>query len=340
MAQLPNNTFDPSGREGCRDELNPPRLIGESGPIRQLRGNIRIFAPAPYPVLIEGESGTGKELVARSLHDAGNPGGVFLPINCAAIPLHLIESVLFGHARGAYTGADHARCGLFEEVAYGTLFLDEIAELPLELQAKLLRVLENGEFRRIGETTLRHCHARILAASNRDLAGEVAAGRFRADLFHRLNVLSLHAPPLRKLGQDKFLLLHHFRQQLIGQTGTPAFVLEPQAHDCLRDYPFPGNVRELRNLVIRLQTRYPGQTLSITQLKSALSHAAADIPTRLPDGRGTCFNLDDALNRQARHYIASALARTQGNITVAARLLGIPRSTLCSRMSALDIVRK
>lgn len=318
-------------------------LIGNSPPIKHLRQQIDEYADSPFPVLIEGESGTGKELVARSLHQSSKRPALF-PVNCAALPAALLESTLFGHTRGAFTGAETARTGLFEEAGEGTLFLDEIAELPIELQAKLLRVLENGEFRRIGETALRHSHARIVAASNRNLHAEVSAGRFRADLFHRLNILSLQVPPLRQLGHDKILLLRHFRKAISLQISKPEFDLTDQATGWLEEYPFPGNVRELRNLVIRLLTRFPGRALDTAQVQDELacSHKpTASEPSSLslqssPDG----INLDDILNLQARHYIASALAKTQGNISIAARLLGIPRSTLCSRMAALDIVRK
>lgn len=318
-------------------------IVGQSPPIQSLRQQIRCYAHSPHTVLIEGETGSGKELVATALHRTEHSGNSFYPVNCAAIPAPLLEASLFGHTRGAFTGALHDRCGLFEKAGNGTLFLDEITELPLELQAKLLRVLENGEFRRIGETTLRHSHARILAASNLDLQHEVASGRFRADLFHRLNILSIRIPPLRELGSDKRLLLQHFRHSFAAQTGQAPFELDTLALQYWESYPFPGNTRELRSLVIRLLTSYSGQVVSAEQLQAELpqlhTHAEFRWP-HLPEQHTPMLSLDEAMTRHARQYIASALAKTEGNISTAARLLGIPRSTLCSRMTALDIPRR
>lgn len=318
-------------------------IVGRSTPIQELHQQIKRYAQSHYTVLIEGESGSGKELVATALHRASLSPDGFFPLNCAAIPAPLLEATLFGHVRGAYTGAHHDCNGLFEDAGNGTLFLDEVAELPLEIQAKLLRVLENGEYRRLGEVALRHSRARILAASNRHLHREVAAGRFRADLYHRLNILSIRLPPLRELGQDKFLLLDHFLAEHSRQTGHPAFRLDEKAHRFLAEYGFPGNIRELRNLVIRLITSFPGEVISANHLHAELArpHQAAEVPApHLLEPIAPDFNLDDVMSRHARQYIASALVSTQGNISTAARLLGIPRSTLCSRMAALDIPRR
>lgn len=317
-------------------------ILGQSLPIQTLRLHILRYAPSHHTVLIEGESGSGKELVANALHSASHSNDGFFPINCAAIPSPLLETTLFGHHQGAYTGALQNHCGLFEAAGNGTLFLDEVAELPQDVQAKLLRVLENGEYRRIGETTLRHSLARILAASNRNLYQEVLAGRFRADLYHRLNILSIHVPPLRELGQDKHLLLDHFRDLHSSQMGQPAFALDARALSYWADYDFPGNIRELRNLVIRLLTGYPGKVVTAAQLRAELPPSPPQqdgTPLNLLNQTSSVFNLDEAMSHHARHYIASALAKTQGNISIAARLLGIPRSTLCSRMAALDIPR-
>lgn len=318
-------------------------IIGLSPPIQLLRQQIRRYAQSHHTVLIEGETGSGKELVATALHLAMHDSDSFYPVNCAAIPAALLEASLFGHTRNAFTGAHHDSCGLFEKADNGTLFLDEIAELPLELQAKLLRVLENGEFRRVGETTLRHSRARILAASNRDLRHEISAGRFRSDLFHRLNILSIRVPPLRDLGQDKILLLNHFRHTFAAQTGHPTFELDLPALRCWEAYPFLGNTRELRGLVIRLLTSYPGRVVGVEQLQAELPSpdSLVGITTiAIPEQSSSMRNLDEVMTWHARQYIASALARTQGNISTAARLLGIPRSTLCSRMAALDIPRR
>src|SRR5574340_958181 len=227
-----------------------PGIIGQSPPIKALRNQIEMYAAIPYPVLIEGESGSGKELVAAAIQKQGiNSREPFKVLNCAAIAPTLIEPTLFGYSKGAFTGATSAQSGFFEDAADGTLFLDEIGELPLELQTKLLRVLENGEYQRVGETQPRHSNARIVAATNRDLRQEIKSGRFRADLYHRLSVFTVSVPPLRELGEDKALLLDHFRDFYVRQGGALPFQLDPAAQRVWQAYPFPGNVRELRNIV-------------------------------------------------------------------------------------------
>src|SRR5688500_1511575 len=237
-------------------------LIGQSPALLKLKSQLAQFANSPFPVLIEGESGSGKELVARSLHRLSSRAEKpYFALNCAAIAPTLVEPALFGHAKGAFTGAAAARLGYFEEANEGTLFLDEIGELPLELQAKLLRVLENGEYQRVGETTSRVSRARVIAASNRDLRQEVKKGAFRADLYHRLSVFTLGVPPLRDLADDKLLLLEHFRRFYAEQSGMQPFSLDTAAERRWLAYPFPGNVRELRNIVIRLTTKHAGKRL-------------------------------------------------------------------------------
>ena len=323
-------------------------LLGTSLPIEKLRQQVSQFANAPFPVLIEGESGSGKELVAQSLHllshRAPKP---FLALNCAAISPTLVEPTLFGYAKGAFTGAIAARAGYFEDAQDSTLFLDEIGELPLELQAKLLRVLENGEFQRVGETQSRVSNARVIAATNRDMRSEIRAGHFRADLYHRLSVFTLNVPALRELGEDKVRLLDHFREFYARQAGATPFQLEPRAMVLWIDYAFPGNVRELRNIVIRLTTKYGGQMVSVEQLQTELDMDALDQdigPTRVGDfatlleaakrqlQTERSFNLDDTLQLWERGYVEAALQITQGNLTRAAKLLGIHRTTLYSRM--------
>ena len=234
-------------------------IVGSSPAMDKLREQIKQYAAAPFPVLIEGESGSGKERVASSLHQlsprAHKP---YLALNCAAISPTLVEPTLFGYAKGAFTGATSARAGYFEEAENGTLFLDEIGELPLELQAKLLRVLENGEYQRVGETQPRFSNARVVTATNRDLRAEIKAGRFRADLYHRLSVFSIAVPPLREMGEDKLTLLNHFRDFYAREAKNQPFSLDARAQQMWEDYHFPGNVRELRNIAIRLTTKYPG----------------------------------------------------------------------------------
>ncbi|HXF16268.1 MAG TPA: sigma-54 dependent transcriptional regulator, partial [Burkholderiales bacterium] len=242
-------------------------IVGAGHAITKLHQQIAQYATAPFPVLVEGESGSGKELVAQSLHRQGpRDGKPYLALNCAAISPSLVEPTLFGYVKGAFTGATSSRSGYFEDAHEGTLFLDEIGELPLELQSKLLRVLENGEYQRVGETQKRVSNARVIAATNRDLRQEVRASRFRADLYHRLSVFSISVPPLRDLADDKAKLLNHYSALYAQQSNVPAFRLDRSSLDLWMQYGFPGNVRELRNIVIRLTTKYPGQTINSEQL--------------------------------------------------------------------------
>lgn len=314
-------------------------ILGESPPLRVLRQDIRQLAAAPFPLLIEGESGTGKEMVARSLHEhSPRARSPYLTLNCAAFTPELLEAQLFGHAKGAYTGAHTARTGFFEEAGEGTLLLDEIGEMPLPLQAKLLRALENGEYYRLGEAKPRICRARILASTNRDLRTEVAAGRFRGDLYHRLSVLTLHVPALRERAADIPLLFEHFRQTY--SQGGVAFSLAPEALPMLLRYAFPGNVRELRNVVIRLAAKYAGGQVAAEALARELTgsgpgaESAAGMATV---ELGEDFSLDAQLATQERAYIEAALRQAQGNLTRASRLLGINRTTLYSRMQRLGL---
>jgi DNA-binding NtrC family response regulator len=317
-------------------------FVGASPPLAKLKSQIAQFAAAPYPVLIEGESGSGKELVARRLHRlSAHASRPYLSLNCAAISPQLVEPTLFGHAKGAFTGAQAAKPGFFEDAADGTLFLDEIGELPLEMQAKLLRVLENGEYQRVGETQRRVARCRVLAATNRDLRRAVREGAFRADLYHRLSVFTLGVPPLRELERDKLLLLDHFRKN--------AFELDESATARWLRYDFPGNVRELRNIVIRLAAKYPGQRLSAAELEAELDlQFDLQAPgTGFPDARNTiteqalrqlerggAFDLDQTLKAWERGYIEAALRLTRGNVSQAAKLLGVNRTTLYSRMNS------
>jgi DNA-binding NtrC family response regulator len=317
-------------------------FVGASPALTKLKSQIAQFAAAPYPVLIEGESGSGKELVATRLHRlsprAGRP---YFSLNCAAISPQLVEPTLFGYVKGAFTGAAANKAGFFEDAADGTLFLDEIGELPLEMQAKLLRVLENGEYQRVGETQRRTARCRVIAATNRDLRRDVREGAFRADLYHRLSVFTLSVPPLRELEHDKLLLLDHFRRRCAEKP----FEFDEGAQARWLRYDFPGNVRELRNIVIRLCAKYPGQRLSAAELEPEL-----DVVEDLRLGneskdailnqalrqleRGGQFDLDQTLKAWERGYIEAALRLTRGNVSQAAKLLGVNRTTLYSRMES------
>ncbi len=324
-------------------------IIGTGPAISKLHQQIAQYAAAPFPVLIEGESGSGKELVARSLHEQGpRAGKPYLALNCAAISPTLVEPTLFGYVKGAFTGATSSRSGYFEDAQEGTLFLDEIGELPLELQAKLLRVLENGEYQRVGETQSRTSNARVITATNRDLRQEVRSSRFRPDLYHRLSVFSISVPPLRELGDDKLKLLEHYCEIYARQSKARPFKLDNKSLELWVQYGFPGNVRELRNIVIRLSTKFPGQTINTDQLMgefdwedpmSAPTEAdkTGDIKTSMQAARKHLqtqkgFMLDEALRDLERSYVEAALDITHGNLSQAAKLLGIHRTTLYSRM--------
>lgn len=319
-------------------------LVGASPALAKLKSQVAQFAASPYSVLIEGESGSGKEMVARSLHRlsprANRP---YLTLNCAAIAPTLVEPTLFGYVKGAFTGASTNKPGYFEDAQEGTLFLDEIGELPLELQAKLLRVLENGEYQRVGETQPRMSRCRVIAATNRDLRREVKKGAFRADLYHRLSVFTLGVPPLREMEDDKLTLLDHFRRLNAAQSGVQPFELDAEALGRWQQYDFPGNVRELRNIVIRLVTKYPGQRLSVAEIEAELDLEAPAPQTGAGAGaiaeqalrqleRAGAFDLDETLKAWERGYIEAALRLTRGNVSQAAKLLGVNRTTLYSRM--------
>lgn len=320
-------------------------IVGNSQSIQAMRSQIELYARTPYPVLIEGESGCGKELVAAALQRlSGKPGTSYVVLNCAAVSPNLLESTLFGHAKGAFTGATNALTGFFEKAENGSLFLDEIGEMPQELQAKLLRVLENGEYQRVGESTTRKSNARIIAATNRDLKQAVRSGSFRIDLYHRLSVFTIQVPPLRTLGEDKLQLLEHFKQIYATQAQRPPFKLEASAMEAWKQYSFPGNIRELRNIVIRLTTKHPGSEVNARQLEAEFdpqleltgttpTELSADIRQVLQQGG---FDLDDLLLGYTARYIDAAMELAHGNVSEAAKLLGIARTTLYSRMEAVQ----
>ncbi|MBU0623153.1 MAG: sigma-54 dependent transcriptional regulator [Gammaproteobacteria bacterium] len=334
-----------SEQAGLADSQSQFGIVGNSPPIQAMRSQIELYAKTPYPVLIEGESGSGKELVAAALQRlSGTPDTAHVVLNCAAISPNLLESTLFGHAKGAFTGATSAQIGFFEKAENGTLFLDEIGEMPQELQAKLLRVLENGEYQRVGEAATRKSNARIIAATNRDLRQAARTGAFRTDLYHRLSIFTIQVPPLRTLAEDKLLLLEHFSRFYATQAQRPVFELDEAALQAWQGYPFPGNTRELRNIVIRLTTKYPGIKVNAKQLEAEFDP--------LPEGTGTSsgdavadarlvlqqgnFDLDDLLMGYTARYIDAAMEMAHGNVSEAAKLLGIARTTLYSRMEAIQ----
>jgi len=326
-------------------------LIGRSPALQKLKSQISQYADSPFPALIEGESGTGKELVAVLLHRLSwRRPKPWYALNCAAIAPTLVEPTLFGYAKGAFTGATQNKSGYFEDAGDGTLFLDEIGELPLELQAKLLRVLENGEYQRVGETQQRFSRARVIAATNRDLRQEIRKGQFRPDLYHRLSVFTISVPPLRDMDEDKALLLEHYRRFYAEQAKMAPFSLDEGAQKAWRDYHFPGNVRELRNIVIRLTTKYAGQKLSAVEIEPEFDlEAPVDSGATLHGDPGTLveqaqrhlqrernFDLDNMLKAWEQSYIEAAMKLTRGNVSQAAKMLGVNRTTLYSRMESLQ----
>jgi two-component system response regulator AtoC len=281
-------------------------------------------APHPSTVLVTGESGTGKEVIARLIHSASARNeGPFVPVNCGAIPENLLESELFGHVRGAFTGAESNRVGLFEEANDGTLFLDEIGELPLSLQVKLLRALQDREIRRVGESTSRKIDVRIVAATARDLASEVESGGFRSDLYYRLNVVNIHLPPLRHRSEEIPPLVRHFFSEFNALLGTEVEGFESSAMNCLLAYGWPGNVRELENVVERAMVLADGPKVGIDQLPVAVREKE-----RRPFGLGDALPEDELSVKKRtaeleKHLIGRALEITGGNRTRASGLLDL-----------------
>lgn len=303
----------------------PAGLVGKSRAMRRLYQQISQVAPAQGAVLVLGESGTGKELVARAIHEQSDRSHQpFIAVNCAGIPAELMESEFFGHTAGAFTGARHQRAGLFKEADGGTLLLDEIAEMPLLLQAKLLRILQEGTIRPVGSDQEISINVRILAATHQDLEQKVASGQFRADLFYRLETFSLQIPPLRERADDLELLAMFYLQQLQQKHARPVHGLSQDALDCLYRYPFPGNVRELQNALERAYTFASGSEMEpmdfparIRNFQPETTDSNPMVTTRWP-----------TLHQLQKNYVRQVLQHTEGNKQKAAQLLGITRRTL------------
>jgi DNA-binding NtrC family response regulator len=305
-------------------------IVGDSPAVRHLLREIERAGPAPARVLIQGEHGTGKELVARALHAASPRREMpFVAVNCAAIPDDLIESELFGHERGAFTGATQARRGRFEEAHGGTLFLDEVGDLSPRAQTKLLRVLQEGELSRLGGNRTIRVDVRVIAATNRDLAKAVKDERFREDLYFRLAVIPIAVPALRERAEDVPSLVEHFAAQVARETGLAPKKFAPGAIDALRHHPFPGNIRELRNLVERLVIMSPGATVSAGDARAVLPAGAAGDAPPAP------ARMSDAVQEFERKQIEEALAAEGGNMARAAARLGLERSHLYKKMKRL-----
>ncbi len=310
-------------------------LIGNSPAMTRLIALLERVAPSQANVLVTGESGTGKELVAKALHlNSERSEHPFVPINCGAIPENLLESELFGHEKGAFTGADKRKEGLFESADNGTLFLDEIGELPMGMQVKLLRVLQEREFRRVGGTTNIPLDIRVVAATNQDLAERIQEGQFREDLFYRLNVVSIELPPLRARSDDIPLLINSFYHRF---TGRDEYKIEKKALELLLNYDWPGNVRELENLVERCLVLGESEEMSVDclpeQIRKRGRSVCGDIGA-LPDEG---FNLDEWLEEMERTVLLQALEKAGGVRKKAADLLGINFRSIRYRLGKLGI---
>ncbi|TMB17119.1 MAG: sigma-54-dependent Fis family transcriptional regulator [Deltaproteobacteria bacterium] len=300
-------------------------LVGGSAAMQAVYDFIRLVGPTRSAVLVTGETGTGKELVAQAIHGLSpRRQRLFVPLNCAAIPADLLESELFGHARGAFTGAHSERTGKFEVADGGTLFLDEIGDMAYPLQAKLLRVLQEGVIERIGSNKRISVDVRVLSSTNRDLGGAIRAGTFREDLYYRLNVLQIQLPPLRERREDISHLAAFFLARFSQQLGKPTPALAPAACQLLEQYPWPGNVRELQNLMERAVVLAVGAEIEPSFFRLLLPQAA----TTAPESSGETLALEPAIEELERKLILRALSAADDNKAHAARLLGISERTL------------
>jgi DNA-binding NtrC family response regulator len=308
-------------------------LLGQSQAMASLKAAVqRIARSSATRILLLGESGTGKTLVAQALHaHSSRAAHPFIEVNCAALPEQLIEAELFGSEKGAYTGAHQKRTGLVTQAHNGTLFLDEIGELPLSLQAKLLHFLENGSYRAVGAGQASSADVRVIAATNRDLADDVRQGRFREDLFYRLNVITLDIPALRERGDDILLLARHFAARQAQEEKVVPIEFDPDSTAALIRHRWPGNVRELKNLIERLTILFPGHAIGSAQLPAHLQSVEAT-PNSLS-------SLGDQLERAERDLVTDALSRSAGHKGLAADLLGISRHALKRRLQRLGIER-
>ncbi len=329
-------------REEVNESMNFGRIIGASPALAAMLARIEAVAGTPASVLIVGETGSGKELVAHAIHGRSRRGdGPLVKVNCAAIPHELFESEFFGHVRGAFTGAHRDRVGRFELADGGTIFLDEVGEIPLVLQGKLLRVLQEHEFERVGDDRTRKVDVRVIAATNKDLEQAVEAGEFREDLYYRLSVFPVQVPPLRKRGDDVVQLAAHFLEQICRQFGRPCPALTAEQAEALRRYDWPGNVRELKNVIERAVILARGKALRLDLPLADAGQAPAAAPAGPVAGKGA-FLTEAQMREQQRRNLIAALEAARWRISGkggAAELLGIKPTTLADRMRSLGVER-
>jgi two-component system response regulator HydG len=309
--------------------LTTREIVGQSAALRSVLETAAQAAPSIANVLVLGESGTGKELIARYVHKkSGRARGPFIAVNCSAIPETILEAELFGHEKGAFTGATGRKEGRFERARGGTIFLDEIGELSPAVQVKLLRVLQEGEFEPLGGNTVT-ADVRLVAATNRDLAAEVDAGNFREDLYYRLNVIALTAPPLRGRREDIPLLVDHFLGVYCKKNGRQRLLVSEEVQRCLKDYPWPGNVRELENAMERAAVLCRDTILRLSDLPDVIAQAPARVPDSLTFGVGT------PLAEVEQRLIRATLEHAGGDKSVAAQLLGISARTIYRKLDEM-----
>ena len=325
---------------------NRVQIVGSGPAMLEVLGQVRQAAASVIPVLILGETGTGKELVARSIHESGaRSSGVFVPINCSALPEALLESELFGHRRGAFTGAAQDRAGLFEAAKGGTVFLDEVGELPLAMQPKLLRFLQDGEIRRVGDVEPRHVDVRVISATNRDLGAEIEREAFREDLFFRLSTFTIDLPPLRERRDDIPLLAERLLRTQCELQEKRVRGIEPSALEALHRHDWPGNVRELENELARAVAlvseggRITLETLSerVSGSASGSGEAAPTPPPATDGGDGDSTELRGAMAEFERKHIAQVLEQNGGNVSKAAQALGLSRGGLHKKLKELGL---